>query len=1119
MKKLLAITIVLTICLSVYAETAELENKGVLMQKSEEEYAEKMSLQMEEEKTKIQQELESLPQVARGAVPADFYVCWKYGDDANDGLSESYPWKTLDNVNKMTNVPGDRILFKGSDEWRGRIYKEFLTNVIFGAYGVENGEKPIINGAVEISEWQLYNPFGQATHIYWAVLPDEYTNSVEQLFVDGERQMFGRYPNESYFIIDDVDKYYDIFDKITTNIYEDELGNIITNIITETITNAFTKTIIDTELLIAPNNWSGGRVFIRHLSYAMISRNIVSSNLFDGTILPLDEEIPVPVSKAYNRGYYIENHIDTLDTKGEWYYDEASRAIYLYWPDGVRDLLERGIEASIFENCFLLNSVKNVTITDMAINNPANHGIHIANSEEVNIISNNISKTAGGGAYLVNVSNAKIKECQFNNTADFGIFGYGCLYAQIENNLVDTTGIDVSVEGQHRYGLWLLNYSGTHGEISGNTVLNSGYCGIRFDGSYTTVENNFVSNSCVVLDDGSGIYTYSRPSYSCENSTINSNIVISTFGNADGSPYPYPLVSGIYIDGRYAREFDITGNSIIFSGIAIKGIMKSANVCKNTLYQNVLSWLGWEYHTLFVEGTSNTTFCLNAVVDGPDNLVSVYTRREPSLDFIKCDSNIYCNIYEDAEIFFKTPSNFFTFQNWQLFYTQDLNSVSVGIMLRNVCDNVCESRILYNPTLENKTFDLKGMEYFDIEANEVMGSVTLAPFSSKVLFFKADKHFVSHEGGHISPFYYPEVAATNFQMAINAAGTDHTVLVAEGTYLPDQELNITSDIEVKSIAGAEMTIIDGDNSHRCVRLNNSGAVLDGFTLTKGSVDYGGGIYCSAGTVQNCIIKDNWSYHYGGGVYCENNGTLLNCLIKNNDSCMGGGVSYASGLIINSTIIDNFAIFGGGIYRCGSGSIVNSIIFNNNALFRGPNYYPSYAAQSLLFYCCTEPMPIGISCLTKNPQFADSAGRLSSDSPCVDAGGLMGLCDTDLDGFARIRGTGIDIGAYESAQTISDSINIPSYMVASIYWTGPEYIDVWRNTTGIYSDFSLTNSNWVLEAANVSSPYFFLVYDYIMTQYYTPIYIHLMHTDIAHPMYEDDLIITIEPWDSIYFYYW
>ncbi len=338
MKKLLAITIVLTICLSVYAETAELENKGVLMQKSEEEYAEKMSLQMEEEKTKIQQELESLPQVARGAVPADFYVCWKYGDDANDGLSESYPWKTLDNVNKMTNVPGDRILFKGSDEWRGRIYKEFLTNVVFGAYGVENGEKPIINGAVEISEWQLYNPFGQATHIYWAVLPDEYTNSVEQLFVDGERQMFGRYPNESYFIIDDVDKYYDIFDKITTNIVHGVI-EVVTNI----ITNAFTTIIVDTNLTTEANYWADGRVFIRHKSYEMITRNIVSSNLFDGTVLPLDAEIPVPVSKAYNRGYYIENHIDTLDTKGEWYYDEERRNIFLYWPDGTGDLLERKI--------------------------------------------------------------------------------------------------------------------------------------------------------------------------------------------------------------------------------------------------------------------------------------------------------------------------------------------------------------------------------------------------------------------------------------------------------------------------------------------------------------------------------------------------------------------------------------------------------------------------------------------------------------------------------------------------------------------------------------------------------------------------------------------------------
>ena len=288
-------------------------------------------------------------------------------------------------------------------------------------------------------------------------------------------------------------------------------------------------------------------------------------------------------------------------------------------------------------------------------------------------------------------------------------------------------------------------------------------------------------------------------------------------------------------------------------------------------------------------------------------------------------------------------------------------------------------------------------------------------------------------------------------------------------------------------------------------------------MTKGSTYYeyqGGGVYCTAGTVQNCIIKDNWSYYQGGGAYCDGFGTLLNCLVKDNDSIYGGGVYEAGGYIINSTIIGNYASYNaGGIYRGGFwpnvGNIYNCIIYDNYASYGGHNHYPLYpTAHTMLHYCYTD-----------DPQFADSDGRLSSDSPCVDAGGRMGLCDTDLDGFARVRGGRIDIGAYESVQTISDSTNIPSYMVASISWTGPEYVDVWRNTTGIYSDFSPTNSDWVLEATNVTSPYPFFVYEYIMNQYYTPIYIHLTHTDIVHPMYEDDSIITIEPWDPVYFFYW
>ncbi|MCK5851798.1 hypothetical protein KAH27_02105 [bacterium] len=1127
MRKLLAIILVMTICLSVYAETNYVD-KGTLMQKFEEEDAEEQAEFTDERILYVQQKLVDFPFSNRPPNAANIYISNSEGNDSNDGLSEFTPWKTLDKLNNVEIYPGDRFFFMRGDEWRGEIIRENLDNVSFSDYGEEYDDKPVINGAVVISDWEdanLTDQFGTPIpNVYVADLPVEYTNLVvKQLFVDGERQTLARFPNESYWDIDDIETH--IYDEVTTNIVvEQGETNIVIDI--EVITNV--TTLIDHDLFASPyyfppNYWSDSTVFVRYHAFKIFSFDIGYSNGINGSVLPLKNYLDksfMDLSSPNRGGYFIANSIHAIDVHGEWYYDEPSKKIYLCRDSGDPDYCT--IEASVYPYGFGFKDSQHISIDNFKIKYSANNGINFIKESignDFNIVSNEIEKACEYGVYIGRVGlvyspGVNIKNC---NIIDSGLFGIKChytTYTEIFDNYINSSGLDGEKSGSG-IKLFFCNWSAvprTYNIIKRNRVFNSGYDGISFCGYGSLVTENFVSNCCTVLNDGGAIYGMQKY---VSWSEVSRNILMDGVGNIDHSRWGKAMALGIYIDtDELGKYVNVASNTVIntTAGFAVKNIT-SIWVNANTFYHNTNMEMGFSR-----SNTVNSTSLFNIIVTESENAVNMGDFFNNEQLFF--DSNYYCNVYEDTPEYFVVTTNYISYRfnstEWKDNFSQDVHSVDAGAMLRDACDNLCESRILYNPTLENKTFDLEGMEYFDIETNKVTGSVILAPFASKVLFFKADKHFVSHDGEHVSPFYYPEVAATNFQSAINVAGTDHTVLVAEGTYLPNQELSITTDIKVKSIAGAATTIIDGDDSHRCVRLNNSGAVLDGFTLTRGYTYYGhpgGGVYCTAGTVQNCIIKDNGAYYQGGGAYCDGQGTLLNCLIKENDSFYGGGVYEAGGHIINSTIIDNYAYScAGGVYRGGFwpnvGNIYNSIIYNNYA-YCGPNHYPLYpTAHTMLYYCYTD-----------NPQFADSDGRLSSDSPCADAGGRMILGNFDLDGFAKVRGTRIDIGAYESAQTISDSTNVTGYMTAYISWTGPEYVDVWRNTSGTYTDYSPTNSDWVVEAANVTSPYAFPVYQYIYTHYNTPIYIHLTHTDIAHPMYEDDSVITIEPWDPAYFYYW
>jgi len=78
-----------------------------------------------------------------------FYVDASGGSDANDGMSPASAWRTLGRVNAGAFAPGDSVLFKRGEAWRGAL--KFPSSgspsapITIGAYGV--GERPILKGS------------------------------------------------------------------------------------------------------------------------------------------------------------------------------------------------------------------------------------------------------------------------------------------------------------------------------------------------------------------------------------------------------------------------------------------------------------------------------------------------------------------------------------------------------------------------------------------------------------------------------------------------------------------------------------------------------------------------------------------------------------------------------------------------------------------------------------------------------------------------------------------------------------------------------------------------------------------------------------------------------------
>ncbi|MCQ2164034.1 MAG: hypothetical protein MJZ04_02525 [Bacteroidales bacterium] len=97
---------------------------------------------------------EILNSESRYTVAGDVYYVSCDGDDAADGLSEKTPVRSIEKVNEMPLKPGDVVLFRRGDLWRGHIVAQ--DGVTYSAYG--KGPKPRLYGS----------PFNSGSPEHWA---------------------------------------------------------------------------------------------------------------------------------------------------------------------------------------------------------------------------------------------------------------------------------------------------------------------------------------------------------------------------------------------------------------------------------------------------------------------------------------------------------------------------------------------------------------------------------------------------------------------------------------------------------------------------------------------------------------------------------------------------------------------------------------------------------------------------------------------------------------------------------------------------------------------------------------------------------------------------------------
>jgi hypothetical protein len=180
----------------------------------------------------------------------------------------------------------------------------------------------------------------------------------------------------------------------------------------------------------------------------------------------------------------------------------------------------------------------------------------------------------------------------------------------------------------------------------------------------------------------------------------------------------------------------------------------------------------------------------------------------------------------------------------------------------------------------------------------------------------------------------------SIQSGIDDADWGDTVQVAAGTY--NEKITMKSGVVIQG-AGQGVSIIDaGENGSVVTAIGvDSAAKLDGFTITNGhNNDGGGGMYNSnsSPTVSNCTFSGNSAFWVvdigdGGGMFNLNSSpTVTNCTFSGNDAGKRGGGMFnvnSSATVTNCSFSDNTALQGGGMYNWNSSPTVTNCTFSRN----------------------------------------------------------------------------------------------------------------------------------------------------------------------------------------------
>ncbi len=490
---------------------------------------------------------------ALNSFAANYYFSASTGDDSRSPLqarNAQTPWKTITKLNSFFTQlqPGDSVLFKRGEVFSGgiQIVKSGAASlpIVIAAYG--KGALPVISGFSNISTW---------TALGGGIYESPVINTpgkVNMVAINNTSYAMGRYPNA-----DATNKGFLTFEGHGSLYLTD-------NQLPES------PTWNNAELVVRTSRWTIERVPITTTSKARINYSKATDyNLEDGY------------------GYFIQNHIKTLDQFGEWYYNPTTKKLNVFF--GAKSPAAYVVQIAT-TNTLIESKANDIVIANLSIQGANQYGVYsnTANLKNLKIKNSQILFSGIDAIRIYNCANFTLENSEIINSNSIAVnLKYNATDAVLTKNKIRNSGIFPGMITENQaYGI--ISYTkGFKAEY--NQIIKTGYVGIRFAGDNNIIKNNYIDTFCLVIDDGSGIYTWTgKANTTFLNRSVVGNIVLNGLGAPEGTNRTdYAAAEGIYLDDN-ATNVDVIGNTVancVNNGIYVHNA-RNIKVQNNTLFNN-----------------------------------------------------------------------------------------------------------------------------------------------------------------------------------------------------------------------------------------------------------------------------------------------------------------------------------------------------------------------------------------------------------------------------------------------------------------------------------------------------------------------------------------------------